>query len=135
MKDIIRSFTSLPLWVQIWLLLLLVPVNAAAFLLLNTWAGKATAVAAALIVVCNGFLILRDRGLGKVLAIPHLLFWGPLQVLLVLRLLGLVGEAPVSDLELIYIWLVLVMNGISLAFDVADTIAWAKGDRSIPGHS
>ncbi|EDY86509.1 conserved hypothetical protein [gamma proteobacterium HTCC5015] len=134
-KDIVRSFTSLPLWVQIWLAAFLVPVNAAAFFLLDTWAGVATAIAAGLVVVCNGFLIARDRGLGKVLAIPHLLFWGPLECLLIARLLGIVGNGAPEGTEAVYIVMVLIMNGISLAFDVVDTVAWAKGDRTIPGHT
>ncbi len=34
-----RSFRSLPLWVQLWVGLFLVPVNAAPFLLPDTYSG------------------------------------------------------------------------------------------------
>tara|TARA_R110001606_G_scaffold11792_3_gene50855 strand:- start:7 stop:246 length:240 start_codon:yes stop_codon:yes gene_type:complete len=57
-----RSFQSLPFLVQLWVAGILVPVNAAAFLFLDTTAGWWTAVAAILVLLSNYPIMLAYRG-------------------------------------------------------------------------
>ena len=128
------SFRSLPGWVQIWVGGLLVPVNAASFALLDTWSGRATAVAALLVVLSNVPIMLQARGMTKLMSLPHLFIWGPLQVLLIWHLRPIFGGEVVSATEHVYGLLVVAVNGISLVFDAMDSWRWLKGDRGVPGE-
>jgi hypothetical protein len=47
------SFRALPLWVQVWVGLILVPANALSFAMLDTWTGRAAATAAVAVVATN----------------------------------------------------------------------------------
>ena len=86
MTDIWRSWRSLPLWVQIWVVGILVPVNVLPFFLLESAVGQAGALAALLVLVTNGPLMWVYRGMNKVLSIPHLIAWGPLEIYLLMLL-------------------------------------------------
>lgn len=126
-----QSFRSLPLWVQVWMAVILVPVNLAGFLLLDTPAGQWTALAVVLVLGSNYPIMLACRGMGRLLSVPHLVIWGPLQVALLYRL---VSGAP-GPLEQGFVLLVLVINGVSLMFDALETLRWLKGEREVPGHA
>lgn len=129
-----RSFRSLPLWVQVWVGLILFPANMASLLLLDTWAGAAAAWAFLFVAATNLPIMYVERGFGRLMSVPHLFAWIPLEVALAVRLLGLVdGPLPVGA-ELHYIQMLLVINGISLAFDIVDSVRWLRGERDIPGH-
>ncbi len=125
-----QSFRSLPFWVQVWVAGILVPVNAAGFLLLDTLAGQWTALAAVLVLLSNYPVMLACRGMGRLLSVPHLLIWGPLQVALLYRL----ASGSPEPVEFGFMILVLVVNGISLVFDTMDTLRWLRGEREVPGH-
>lgn len=127
------SFRSLPGWVQIWVGGILVPVNAASFALLDTWSGRAIAVAAFFVVSSNVPIMLWARGMTKLMAVPHLFIWGPLQWLLITNLLQVSGGNAMPPPEQTYVMVVLTVNGISLLFDLLDSWRWLKGDRSVPG--
>ena len=133
MNDIWRSLRSLPVWVQIWVVGILVPVNVLPFFLLETAVGQAGVVAALVVLATNGPLLWIYRGMNKVLSIPHLLAWGPLEIYLLMLLAdsGFRAEAGVVELGLAV--LLLVINGISLVFDVIDSAKWMAGDRVTPG--
>lgn len=130
-----RSFQSLPLWVRVWVGLILFPANMASLLMLDTWAGVAAAWAFLFVCATNLPIMYIERGLGRLMAIPHLLAWIPLQVALLLRLNGHVGGAIPAGTELGFIWMLLTINGISLAFDLVDSVRWFRGERDIPGHA
>lgn len=133
MNDIWRSLRSLPVWVQIWVVGILVPVNVLPFFLLETAVGQAGAVAALVVLVTNGPLLWMYRGMNKVLSIPHLLAWGPLEIYLLMLLADSGFRAEAGALELGLAVLLLVINGISLVFDVIDSAKWMAGDRVTPG--
>lgn len=126
-----RSFRSLPLWVQVWVAGVLVPVNAAAFLFLDTPAGWWTAVAAVLVLASNYPVMLACRGMSRLMSLPHLVIWGPLQVYLCYQLVG----ADMARLEVGYVMALLGVNGISLVFDAIDSWRWCAGEREVPGHA
>lgn len=130
-----RSFLTLPRWVQVWVALILFPANMASLLFLDTWAGVAAAWAFAFVCLTNFPIMFIERGLGRLMAIPHLFAWIPLQVLLVMRLQGDVGGLPPEVREQTFILALLVINGISLVFDLLDTARWLRGERDIPGHA
>lgn len=122
------SFRRIPLWVQVWMALVLVPVNLLSFLVLDYQAAQMVALAAALALGSNLLLLYRYVGFSRVMALPHLVFWGPLQVLLVMRVLQ--NPAPGAG-EVLFICLVLLVNGISLIFDLLDTWRWWQGERQV----
>lgn len=129
------SYRSIPLWVQIWVAGMLVPANALAFALLDTWGGQVAAWAAMFVVATNLPIMWWERGMSKLMSMPHLLAWIPLEVALVQRLAGRVGPVPLTGLEQAFLILLLIVNGISLVFDLMDSLRWLRGDRSIPGQS
>ncbi|MBH9681713.1 MULTISPECIES: hypothetical protein [Burkholderiaceae] len=127
------SFRSLPGWVQFWVGCILVPVNAASFAMLDTGSGRAIAAAALLVVATNVPIMLWARGMTKLMAVPHLFIWGPLQWFLLSKIRQFSDADAMPPLELIYVTAVLLVNGISLAFDALDSWRWLKGDRAVPG--
>lgn len=129
-----RSYRSLPLWVQVWVGGILVPANAAAFALTDTPSGYWAAWAAVLVVVTNVPIMWMEQGMSKLMSVPHLVAWIPLQAFLLLRLTGAAGATPMGQAELMLAVLLLVVNGISLAFDAVDSVKWWRGDRHVPGH-
>ncbi len=133
MADIWRSWRSLPLWVQIWVAGILVPVNVLPFFLLESVVGQAGALAALLVLVTNGPLMWVYRGMNKVLSIPHLVAWGPLVIYLLMLLSESGFRADASRMELGLAALLLAINGISLMFDAVDSAKWLAGDRATPG--
>lgn len=130
-----HSFRSLPAWVQIWVGLILIPVNTAGFIFWDTFSGHCIALAAILIMLTNGPLMWFYAGMNKALSIPHLFIWIPLNIILIGRLLGDWGGGPLSFQEALLAIVVLAINSISLVFDVADSWHWVQGDRSTPGVS
>jgi hypothetical protein len=126
-----RSFRSLPLWVQVWVGLCLVPVNAAPFLLPDTYIGRIGIVSTLLIVLTNVPIMLVERGMSRLMSVPHLLIWTPLIVLLVLHLQS---GAALTFAERALAWALIALNGLSLGFDVLDSWRWWRGAREVPGH-
>lgn len=108
--------------------LVLVPVNLLSFLVLDYQAAQMVALAAVLALGSNMLLLYRYVGFSRVMALPHLVFWGALQVLLVMRVLQ--NPAPGAG-EVLFICLVLLVNGISLIFDLLDTWRWWQGERQV----
>lgn len=133
--DIWHSYRSLPLWVQLWVGLILVPANALSFAVLDHWAGRWAALAALAVVATNLPIMWIERGMSRLMAVPHLVIWGPLEVALLLRLANRVGPIPLESLERTFVVILLVVNGISLAFDALDTLRWCRGGRVVPGHA
>lgn len=127
-----QSFRSLPVWVQIWVGLILVPANVAPFFLLDTWSGQRAAITALFVVATNMPLMLWYAGMNRALSIPHLLAWIPLEIALVMRVTGQAGPETLAAPELALAWGLLVINGISVVFDVLDTWRWVRGERETP---
>ncbi len=127
---IARSYRSLPLWVQVWVLLLCL-VNVACVLVLDTVVGQATALAGVFVLLGNLPLMLYYQGMNRALSIPHLFAWIPLQIFLIHHLF--VQQAETGMIH-VYGLCVLVVNGVSLLFDVLDSWRWLAGERATPGH-
>ena len=123
--DIFNSLRALPIWVQIWVFIILVPVQVASLLFLSEPLGVWIAILAILGMMPNIFIILYERGFSKLMSIPHLLPWTGLVLLIIFaRLEGSAGFE-------VYLWVLLVITSISLIFDYIDALKWWKGDRSV----
>lgn len=133
LQRIWHSYRSLPLWVQVWVGGILAPVNALSFLQLHTLSGQWAAWAALFVVVTNVPIMWLEQGMSKLMSVPHLLAWLPLQVALLARLAGQLGTTPLQPFEQPLILALLLTNGISLVFDAIDSVRWFKGDRTVPG--
>lgn len=127
-----RSFRSLPVWVQVWVAGILIPVNAAPFLFPNSTVGRYGMVASLLILLSNVPIMLIERGMSRLMSVPHLLIWGLLLLLLVRYLRS--GAAMTGAEQLLTLFLITV-DGVSLMFDIFDSWRWFSGSRDVPGRS
>lgn len=129
-RDIWRSFQALPLWVRLWVGLGLVPVNAAALAFVGFQDALGIVVLALAGMVLNLPIMLVERGFSRAMAFPHLLCWGPMLVVIAVLLSR--GVAPPALVA--YLWLLLAVDLVSLAFDLRDARAWLRGDRAVSGR-
>lgn len=125
-RDIWRSAVRLPLPVQVWVFAVLMPVNLAALFVLGQPLGVLVAVLAVGALAANGVVIVLDRGFSLLMALPHVALWVPLMGVLVYLL---VGRDDVGGGYAAYLVTLLVVDAISLFFDVRDAKAWIDGDR------
>ena len=124
--DIWQSFRRLPLWVQIWVGVILVPVNMASSFFIYENMGVLIAALAIGGMAPNLVIMMFDRGFSKAMAIPHLLIWIPMVIFLVWIIQSPWAEGQYKT----YLVLLMSVDALSLAFDISDTWKWAKGDRA-----
>ena len=98
--------------------------------LLNYEAGFWVAVLGAVGILVNLPILFMNGGMSKVLAIPHLIFWIPLHFILMHLLLN---NTDIGKFEQNYIMVILIINTISLGFDLYDANEWRKGNRDVAG--
>lgn len=127
-----RSYRSLPLWVQLWVGLILVPVNVAPLFFLDTPIGRMAVLAFLFVGATNLPIMYWARGMTRLMSVPHLFAWIPLVGFVVVRLYGTNG-APVSSAEWMLGWALLAVDGFSLVFDLLDSWRWVRGEREMPG--
>jgi hypothetical protein len=130
LADSLKSFRALPRWVQVWTALILVPTNLLPFLWLDTPTGRAGALATGVVMLGGLPIMLAERGLSRLMSVPHLVAWIPLVVLLVARL---ALDQPMSAAETGLAITLIVVDGISLGFDAFEFIHWCLGNRTVPG--
>lgn len=126
------SYRRMPAWVQIWVGVILFPTNAVSFFLLDTWFGYYAAWAAGFVFFTNMPIMYACRGMSRLMAVPHLFGWIPLEILGILRFFEMVGPLPTTAVEITFIVLIVLVNGVSLIFDIHDTKRWMQGERQIP---
>jgi hypothetical protein len=123
--DIWQSFRRLPLWVQIWVAFLLVPINFAALFFWTEPGGAWIAFLAVAGIAPNGVVLLVERGFGRAMAFSHLVFW-PVQLVLIASLLW---QGDVRATFHWFLWGLLAVNTVSLVFDLRDAAVWLRGQR------
>ena len=124
LQDIWRSFRSLPLWVQIWVGIILVPVNMATIVLITEpccWLIPVLAIGG---MTPNLFLMFYERGFSKAMALSHLVLWIPLLVILAY-------EIKTNSIFANYLMILFTIDAISIVFDLKDSRDWLKGDRNV----
>jgi hypothetical protein len=122
--DIWRSFRSMPLWVQIWVGLILVPVNMATIVLITEpccWLIPVLAIGG---MVPNAVLMFVERGFSKAMALSHVVLWVPLLVLLAM-------DIKAGSIFANYLIVLFIVDFTSICFDVKDSKDWLKGDRGV----
>lgn len=122
--DIWASFRSLSLWVQLWVGLILVPVNMATIVLITEPGSYLIPVLAIGGMIPNMVLMFVERGFSKAMALSHVVLWIPLLVLLAV---DIAAGSVFAD----YLMALFAVNLISICFDVKDSRDWFKGDRGI----
>lgn len=121
--DLWRSFSELPLWVRLWMVLWLMPLNTASVFFINEPMGVWIAVLANVAMLLNLPIMLVERRLSRTMALPHLPFWTALVVLIVWM------GPDASTLYGKFLIVLAATNILSLAFDYMDAYRWIKGDR------
>lgn len=119
--DIWTSFRALPLWVQFWVGVILVPVNLAPLAFLDQPQGVLIAVLAITGMALNIPIMIVARGMSGAMALPHLLCWTPLVVIVAVLLTT--GDA-LSPAYTRFLVLLLIVDVISLLFDAKDARDW-----------
>ncbi len=125
MIEIWRSLRRLPLWVQLWMMLWLVPVNMVSLFFLESSYGIWIAIAAIGGMALNLPVMVMAKGFSRLMALPHLLLWTP-QVFLIAWILV---QAERIALYESYLLILMITNIISLMFDFPDFYKWLKGAR------
>ena len=124
-SDCYRSFRAMPAPVQFWVAAVLVPVNMASLLFLAEPMGPVIAFLATVAILANLLVMLADRGFSRKMALPHLLPWSILVVLLIF------ARPQGSALHDAYLWALMATDAVSLAFDFPDALRWWRGDRAV----
>ncbi len=119
MNDIWAALQKLPRWVQYWIAFVLVPVNLISILFIGEPGGWIVAVLAIGGIAPNAVVLIVTRELGREMAVSHLIFWPPLVVVIIWQL----ATAPEPTFAR-YLWLLLVVDLISIGFDVQDAQVW-----------
>ena len=127
-----NSFRRLPLWVQLWMVLLLMPANLISLFFLRERMGVLIAVLAIGGMIPNLLIVMYDRGMSKLMSLPHVVAWTPLCVLLLWMLFGkLTGRLELERAYTLFLFILLAVDAFSLVFDFLDTWKWYQGDRGI----
>lgn len=126
-RDIWGSFRDLPLWVQIWVAVILVPVNLMPLAFVGQPFGWWVAGLSVMGMMPNIPIMVAARGMSRAMALPHLVFWVPLVALVAYLLLG---GAELTAGYATALTILLVVDLISLAFDFRDAALWYKHDRA-----
>ncbi|HAW47831.1 MAG TPA: hypothetical protein DCX34_11440 [Roseovarius sp.] len=125
-REIWHSYRRLPLWVQLWVAVILVPINAASLTFVAHPSGVWVAAMAVGAMLLNGAIMLAEGGFSKLMALPHVAIWTPM--------LGLVAWLLAQDIAPAYrgyLLILLVIDTVSLVFDALDTRKWLSGDREV----
>lgn len=130
LKAVWRSFMGMPRWVRIWVTLL-ATTNLASLGFLDTAIGFWTAVAFGVVAAFNMPMMIIQSGLTRLMSFPHFV-WVPLLIFIYPKLFGADALEPGSA---VYIFglAVFTVNGISLLFDVYESVRWLRGDREVLG--
>jgi len=126
--DCWNSFRSLPGWVQIWVMFILMPINMASVFFINQPMGLLIAFLANIGMMLNLPVMLYDRGFSKAMALPHLIPWTILVGIL------LFNRPEATGLYDTFLWVLLGADIISLLFDYPDGRKWIRGDRNVSGR-
>jgi hypothetical protein len=137
-QAIAASWLSMKTWVKVWLFAL----NGIFLAAVAFWsepAAKATLVGYAASAPLLLVLMLRQRGLTRLLGLAHLIPWVPLLAYLVGRLTSNAVGPRISfgDVPALFSYLVVLVAAIAvcLAFDVLDVVRWVRGERYVLGSA
>jgi len=124
-KAIWQSCLALPKWVIIWLAFILGPANFGILFFLDQPGSGLIAI-----LIFGGMLLgviplIMYRGLTLLIGVGHVLLWTPLVLYLIF------ARPEGSETYNTYLWILLIVNLISLVFDYNDLARWLGGARSV----
>lgn len=128
-SDLWKSFLNLPMWVRIWTFLILVPINFASLWFIGQPGSVLIAGIAIAGIAFNSIPLFLERGFSSTMAIPHVIFWIPLVVILTTYLTS--SEAILSKEYRYFLICLLTINIVSLAFDIPDVFKWFRNRKRI----
>ncbi len=135
-QHIAASWLSMKPWVKTWLFFLNA-VFLAAFAFLEDPAPKWILLAYAASGPLLVWIMVKQRGLTRLLGVAHLVPWVPLLIYLVLRLTSDVVGPPVSlavmPLFAGYLYLLLACLVVCLSLDAWDAVRYVRGERYVLG--
>ncbi len=121
--DIWLSFRALPLWVQLWMTFILVPVNLGTLAFVDQPQGALIAALAVTGMALNIPIMRAARGMSKAMALPHLICWVPMVAIIIILL---TDGTPLTTGFVRFLVLLLIVDLISLGFDLNDSIVWLR---------
>jgi len=74
----------------------------------------------------NGVIMIYDRGFTKLMAVPHVVPWSVLIVVI------FVVWPPMTETYGLFYWALALTNLISLLFDIPDSVKWWKEFKDKP---
>ena len=119
-----QSFVVLPLWVKLWVGLLST-VNMASLAFISQPSGS---LIAALVFAGIGLSMIAAiycGGLSRLVGLGHIIAWMPLIFMLVF------SPPLATGAHSAYLTLLLVINTVSLVFDINDFRLWLAGERAV----
>ncbi len=124
MQNFQAELSQQPLWVQIWVNWLAV-LNSAAILFLFSRAETRWALVAWIVAISGvmSLFYLQGQGFTRLLGLGHIIAWTPLLIYLWRRRGAIFLTKPSG----VYLHLLFVTNGISLAFDYTDLARYFMG--------
>jgi hypothetical protein len=131
---VLRSVHAAPLGMRIWFFGPVVSVN---FWGVWEWIDTGhplavwTSMIFAFVAVADWTLALIQRGVSRLAALPHLLFWIPGQIIAGLWLF-VWGGLPIPALTA-FAWSYFTIIGLSNLLDLINIVRWFRGDRAIFG--
>jgi hypothetical protein len=135
-RSIGRSWLALKTWVKVWLLVLNLVFLFALQLPrspLRAWVVYSYLAAG----ICLLPIMVRQRGLTRLLGVGHLVPWLPLLAYLVLRVSSALAGPQLTlanaPLEFAYVVVLLDALVVCLTFDVYDVYRYARGERFVMG--
>jgi hypothetical protein len=72
--------------------------------------------------------MVHERGFSKFMAVPHLIPWTLLVVLIAII------QPPLEGPFGIYLWTLFAVDLVSLIFDYPDAVKWFRGERDVAGR-
>ncbi|MEO0836156.1 MAG: hypothetical protein AAFY16_09250 [Cyanobacteria bacterium J06642_3] len=118
-----KSFFNLPIWVQIWMMFILGPVNLASLAFLNQPSGVLIAALALSGMIITVSIVFVAGKFSKLAAAGHILPWTHLMWILIF------ARPEGSPIYQTFLTTLLILNAISLAFDFNDLRLWFKTKR------
>ena len=123
-----QAISLQPQWVQIWVMILMATNLSAVIFLFKKHAGKLSLRKEAILILASFIvaaiminIMFNQIGYSRLLGLPHLIFWTPVYVWLLVRYKNIRKAAPLFSYYLIIYF---IINAISLAFDANDVVRY-----------
>ena len=121
---LLKSLATLPMWVKVWLVALGLT-NVASLAFLNQPSGVVVAILAFSGIILSKIAVSYAGGLTRLVSVGHIVGWVPLVLMLLFA-------RPLADGAYdTYLAILLIMNTISILFDLNDFRLWLSGDRDV----